>query len=299
VFNPFSLLSFLKLKRLLAYWYFSGVPKFLIDTVKNNPQSFIETQNASIDELSLDSVELTEQPLISLLFQTGYLTVDTAYYEEQNMTYGLRLPNREVREAFNRQVLETLTGASNKLTTASWKKMRAALAAGEPEKLAEILQGLFASIPYHLHLEAEAYYDGESLRDSAPALCSLSAKAHPSNSLALIETSREHLYHSIFFAVMQVLDFKMSSEVAVSLGRIDGILEMPGKVYIIEMKYHKGGKRDSAEKRKTRQNNLMTQALEQIESRGYADKYSGSGLQVYKVAIAVVGRSDVACRAVR
>jgi DNA-binding IclR family transcriptional regulator len=44
---------------------------------------------------------------------------------------------------------------------------------------------------------------------------------------------------------------------------------------------------------------MLKQALSQIEERGYAKRFEGTGLQVFKVALAVTGRSDVAIRVVR
>jgi hypothetical protein len=263
VFNPFSLLSFFQQRILKAYWYISGTPKFLVDLLKEKPQMYITMQNSVIDEESMDSADITELPLLYLLFQAGYLTVEDVYFKG-TMRYRLGVPNEEVQQAFSRQVFIGLTEGDAATVTSAFDKMTDFLRAGEPEKLAEILQGLFASIPYYLHINAEAYY------------------------------------HSIFYSVMKFLGFAMDAETATSEGRIDGVIKIAGKVYIMEMKYDNGEKsKDDETKRKALQDRMLKKALAQIEARGYADKYSGTDLQVYKVAIAVVGRSDVACRVVR
>lgn len=135
------------------------------------------------------------------------------------------------------------------------ERMQSALDAGNPEYLGDCLRGLFASIPYSLHIGREAYY------------------------------------HSIFLAVMQFLGFKMAGEDSVANGRMDGCLERPnGKVYVMEMKYRPSGEDGDTGRVLEAE---LDKAMAQIEARRYADKYAGMGKAVYKVAIAVAGRGDV------
>ena len=135
--------------------------------------------------------------------------------------------------------------------------MKEALRTGNLQGMLVTLRSLFASIPYELHIGKEAYY------------------------------------HSIFYAIMNVLGFDMDAEASVSGGRVDAVLELGDKVYVMEFKYM-DCPLDTAPSDKQK---LFEQALEsgmqQIESRGYAKKYAGSGKIIHKAAFAFLGRDDI------
>ena len=168
--NPFSLLGFLDFKKIESFWYVSGTPKFLIDLIKKKPESFLSLKNLKIRERILDIFDIRRMEIGSLLFQTGYLTVKEIIYENGTPYYILEMPNLEVREAFNLQIIAEFTETRDFFTETSYQRLRESLKTGDLQKMRDILRGLFASIPYELHVNLEAYY------------------------------------HSIFYAVMSVLD---------------------------------------------------------------------------------------------
>jgi hypothetical protein len=111
LFNPFSLLNFMREGRFSSYWYQSGAPKFLMDVLKKQPSIYADLENIIIGDFELEKSDLVNLPFIPLLFQTGYLTVAEfidGKIKKPN-SYRLRLPNAEVSWAFNRQIVETLT----------------------------------------------------------------------------------------------------------------------------------------------------------------------------------------------
>jgi opacity protein-like surface antigen len=138
-----------------------------------------------------------------------------------------------------------------------------AFTSGEPEVLKPALTRLFASIPYHLHIEAEKYY------------------------------------HSIFFALLKFLGFDVQAEVSVAGGRIDGVLETHDKIYILEMKYEKCGKDASTEEKRGLLDKGIADAFRQIHDKNYAAPYAGGGKEVIEVAVAVTGGNDVSVRSRR
>jgi hypothetical protein len=177
-------------------------------------------------------------------------------------TYTLGFPNQEVSTSFSRHFLDTIT-ADNTPTADSWyQKMRAALDEGRPQYLQEALAGLFASIPYQVHVPAEAFY------------------------------------HAIFLAVMQFLGLQVIGEGSVAGGRIDGVIDRRnGCSYILELKYAKADQDTNTNTDiDTLLDNAVDDALTQIQDRGYADRYQGTGRQVHQVAIAVAGRGHVRIR---
>ena len=108
--------------------------------------------------------------------------------------------------------------------------------------------------------------------------------------------SHEHYYHSIFYAFMNLLVFDIDAEVSVSGGRIDAVLELSDKVYIIEFKYEKCDNNASVEEKQELFNKALDKGMMQIADRGYADKYTGCGKGVYLAAFAFLGRDNIRMR---
>jgi hypothetical protein len=241
VLNPFSLLSFFVQERFHSYWYASGTPTFLMKILKNKPESFLNLKNLIISELLLEKFDVRKIEAEPLLFQTGYLTIREKRYDDVIETYLLKIPNLEVREAFYLQIIAEFTETSDTYTATSYRSMREALRGGDLQAVLELLRGLFASIPYNLHINYEAYY------------------------------------HSIFYAVMRVLGFDTDAEVLTSKGRLDATLTMPDKVYVMEFKYvHCEPDADAAEKRRLA-DEALEEGMKQIKNREYHKQYIGPG----------------------
>jgi hypothetical protein len=259
VINPFSLLSFFSQERFSSFWYSSGTPSFLIDLIKEKPSSFVLLKDLEISERVLDIVDIRKMSLAPLLFQTGYLSIAERRLGAPE-TYLLRMPNFEVREAFNLNIMAELTESEEFFTETAYRKMKDSLKTGHLSNMLIQLKSLFASIPYQLHVSREAYY------------------------------------HSIFIAIMNVLGFNINAEVQTSNGRIDAILELEDVVYIMEFKY-RFCEPDAPPEVKTK---LFEEALDegmgQIQDRGYYKKYTGSGKRMYQAAFAFLGRDDIDMR---
>ena len=123
------------------------------------------------------------------------------------------------------------------------------------------MRAFFASIPYNLHFDLDAYY------------------------------------HSIFYAFKTVLGFDMEVEVNVSKGRIDAVLELGDKVYIMELKHESCPPGAGDDKKRLMFDKALKEGMDQIKDRGYGKKYIGSGKAVYLAAFAFLGRDDIEMRA--
>ena len=257
VINPFSLLSFFIQKRFMSFWYSSGTPGFVINLLKQKPESFLILNNLKISEMALDNFDVQKIELEPLLFQTGYLTIKDVIYTTGSPFYLLEIPNREVSDAFNLQIIAEFTEKGNTFTESSYMKIREFLKAGNLLGVLDTLKALFASIPYQLHIDMEAYY------------------------------------HSIFYAVMNVLGFDMDVEVSVSKGRVDAVLELDNNVYVMEFKYKDCNLKASEEDKRCLFEKALEEGMNQIKDRGYADKYTGSGKTIYQAAFAFLGRDEI------
>ena len=257
VINPYSLLSFFCEEKFSGFWYASGTPKFLTDLIKKRQEGYTNLKNIEMGEWSLDTFEIDKIEIEALLFQTGYLTVKEILPEQELPVYVLDIPNHEVRLAFNLHILAEFTEKGALNTETAYRRIKESLKTGNLQNMLEILRGLFASIPYQLHMRYEAYY------------------------------------HSIFYAIMNLLGFDIDAEVSVSSGSIDGVLELDDKVYIIEFKYEGCPSDAEPEIKKRLFEEALEKGMKQIEDRGYYKKYTVSGKKIYQAAFAFLGRDEI------
>ena len=258
--NPFSLLNFFSDKQIGGYWFATGTPGFLYDILKKKPESYVALKNLRITEPVLNNFNIERIEIEPLLFQTGYLTVTEVEDTRSMPIYTLDIPNNEVRDAFSMQILSVLTESGNVRASQAQMEISGALESGDLQKMLEIMRRLFASIPYELHVKEEAYY------------------------------------HSIFYAVMTMLGFDIDAEVSTSGGRIDAVLELENKVYVMEFKYVNCPKNAGDEDKRALFEAAMAAAMDQIHERGYCDKFIGSGKSIYKAAFAFLGRDEIEMR---
>ena len=154
-------------------------------------------------------------------------------------------------------MLTALSGKGHTRVNQTQMDLSEALQKGDLQRVLELLKGLFASIPYQLHIESDAYY------------------------------------HSIFYAVMNVLGFDVDMEVSTSRGRVDAVLELEDRIYIFEFKYKHCAPDATPETRRKLSGDALEEGMKQIEDRGYADKYAGVGKTICKAVFAFLGRDDI------
>jgi hypothetical protein len=95
---------------------------------------------------------------------------------------------------------------------------------------------------------------------------------------------------------MTVLGFDMDVEVSTSRGRVDAMLKLHDKVYVMEFKYASCEPDASVEEKRALFDKELDDAMSQIVKKGYSDKYKGSGKDIYHVAFAFLGRDDIEMR---
>lgn len=218
VYNPFSLMHAFNKKEFKNFWFESGAPKFLIDILKKEHRIF-DPEHLEISENILGIFDIGATPLIALMFQTGYLTI--VDFDEETNLYKLNWPNEEVRVSFQKYLLEAFAQLDLAESERLSQSLRLALYNHDIEEAVSVIQQIFAHSSYHIHDKKEKYY------------------------------------HSILQTIFIMAGLKSQSESSTAHGRIDLVLEVPKRIYIIEIKFN-----ESAEK-----------ALEQIEEQRYWEKY--------------------------
>lgn len=151
VYNPTSMLNFLDTGEFKNYWFETGTPTFLIEMLQGNFQYNLEEVEADMD--LVESFRLEALHDITLLFQTGYLTIKEKAGDVLTLVY----PNQEVRNSMTRHLLRAYSKQENVQTMT--REMYKALTQRNFEQLFKVLRGLFGAIPYQIFdAHQEKYY---------------------------------------------------------------------------------------------------------------------------------------------
>jgi hypothetical protein len=200
IYNPFSLLNALDSQDFGDYWFASGTPTFLVETMKRNNYDLerLTREEATADLLgSLDSIDTNPIPLI---YQSGYLTIKG--YDPRFMTYRLDFPNEEVERGFSRFLFRYYTPVSQGKDSFI-KDFVMAIEAGRVERFMSLLETLFAGQDYQIVGEAELYF------------------------------------HNAVSLIFKMVGFYTETERHTSDGRMDMLVQTADYIYIFEFKLDK------------------------------------------------------------
>ena len=201
VYVPFSTLVFLEQQTFANHWFATATPSFLIKLLHQKQIPAYELEGLSADSKLLDSADVNNINVYSLLFQTGYLTVKSSWLGPTGQTYELGYPNFEVEQAFAQHLLaDYLSPAVGQLSSTLLARLQKSLRSQNVELFINVLKSVFAGIPHTLFLTQEAYY------------------------------------HSLVYLLLKLLGFTIHAEPLTNLGRLDAVLELPEAIYILEFK---------------------------------------------------------------
>lgn len=156
IYNPFSLLSCLKVSRLTSKWFQSGSPSYLIKQLRSNRSELSDLEGVVVSEDELLGVDSSLQDIVTLMYQSGYLTIKD--YNPQTELYTLGLPNFEVSTALYRAIIPYYLGSKYKNSEAKASTFIEMLEKGAAQEAMEWLQGYFSSIPSDVKLDYEAEF---------------------------------------------------------------------------------------------------------------------------------------------
>ncbi|MEM8524838.1 MAG: ATP-binding protein [Bacteroidota bacterium] len=211
LYNPFSLLSFLQAHHFGNFWFATGTPTFLVNTIRNQVVEPEELESVSVPETFFDKHSLDQIDIVGLLFQTGYLTIKSKKTRNNRSKYELGYPNEEVRISMVYNLTEAFTYKTSSLVGNTLVKMEEALEDGIVSIFVEQLQILLSDISYHL----------------------LPRKKH--NKLTEFEVW-EGYFHTIIYLVTSFMGFHVQSEITKHKGRLDLLVETDDHLYLMEFK---------------------------------------------------------------
>ena len=204
VYNPFDVLLLFRRRAFAAYWFETGTPTFLLDTLLERGISALALDDLLSSEELLSAFDVDHIATEALLFQTGYLTIRRTEPRGGEIYYRLGYPNREVRQSLNKSLLNHLTG--NPVRRAEHgARLYDLLLVNDFGGLETLLEVFFASIPYQWHTNNKiADYEG--------------------------------YYASVFYSYFASLGLAITVEDSSRAGRLDMAVEFNGNVYLFEFK---------------------------------------------------------------
>ena len=204
VYNPFDILLLFDKRTFGTYWFETGTPTFLIETLFKRHISSLELNNMIGSDELLSAFDVDDMATEALLFQTGYLTIT----EKENLGgasfYRLGYPNREVRQSLNRSLLRYLVKDSTSLM-ANTVRLYRLLEANDFAGLETLFHAFFASIPYE-------WYTNNDIANF------------------------EGYYASVFYSYFAGLGLNVTVEDSSSYGRVDMAVHFNDNIYLFEFK---------------------------------------------------------------
>ncbi len=198
VINPVSLGLCFRNGKFANYWSKTAVPTFLIDILKRQPLNFA---TVDIDESDLETYEPDSPKAVTLLYQTGYLTIKSFRQFGASRRYTLKFPNLEVENSFLTRVVGAYVGQENDVSSGFAVAAGEALYAHDVPRFLKALKSFFSDIPYDM-----------------------------------TDRQNEQMWQTIVYVVLRSIGINVNGEIKTNDGRIDMVVDLPEDVYIIEFK---------------------------------------------------------------
>jgi hypothetical protein len=199
VYCPFSFLLFLDDPIFKGYWYQTGTPTFLIQLIEERKINPLELEHLTTNDQALSTFDLGTLNIVSIMFQTGYLTIKSLKSELYGVRYTLGYPNQEVKQAFSNNLLEQYIGQPLDFIDSLSHRIRENILRLEWDAFFAEVKAVYASIPS-------------------------------------IITSKEKHFHALFHVLMCATGFQVYSELLTNKGRIDTLVYTRACYIIFEFK---------------------------------------------------------------
>lgn len=196
VYNPFSVLNYFSKKVFQNFWFSTGTPTFLVKQIRQEFE--YNWENLKVSMHAFDNFQLENVSPETLLFQTGYLTIKAV---DKDQLYTLSYPNKEVKQSLLNYLLADLSVTHVSRVAPSVVQLRNALQAHNLDQFVDVINSLFAAIPYQLFL-----------------------------------AKKEAYYHSIIFLTLHLLGYYTEAEVSTNKGRLDAVIHTSTAIYVLEFK---------------------------------------------------------------
>ena len=201
IYNPVSLAKFFESGgEFNNYWFSTGTPTFLMELVKKTKFDFDNILSKPVSSMAFNAFEIDKLDPLTLLLQTGYLTIKSMVKKYNMPWYWLDFPNREVSFSFNTSLVNAYTRKSDNFVTNFCEELADSIVGGNIKQLRKTMEVFFAGISYEIHHKDESNFQ------------------------------------NIFFALFRLLGYYIKAESHTNDGRIDAVAETDDYVFIFEFK---------------------------------------------------------------
>lgn len=197
LYNPFSILNLFASERFANYWWETGTPTFLIKKLRDEFHYNLDQLEAG--QVMFESFTIHDLNWLALLFQTGYLTIRN--YDPAEGLYTLGYPNREVKDTMHQHLLAAFRETTKTDSLPLLIKIKRALEKGDLERLIELVNILFSTIPFQIFLQKQ-----------------------------------EAFFHALLHLAFSGIGLLVQSEVSTAKGRVDTIVHTQSRIYVMEFK---------------------------------------------------------------
>ena len=207
IYNPYSLLTAFKLKKLGNYWFDTGTPTYLIRQMRKFRTDITTMDGLQMPAYAFDRSTEAMTNALPLLYQSGYLTIKD--YDREGLVYTLSIPNQEVRVGYSEGLLPAYVGLDSEMVQAGFAlKFWRALQKHDLDLALQEMQAYLAGIPY-----VEGFK--KKLEEAA---------------------TKEGFYEYTLYLIFSMLNVYVRTQVKVAGGRTDMVVYMPDTTYILELK---------------------------------------------------------------
>lgn len=205
VYNPFEILLLFDSGLFRSYWLESGSTSFLYKLLFNQRVTTPNLAGKVVSDELLSRFEIDDISIQALLFQTGYLTIESIEEDDDGTFYRLGYPNREVRQGLNRSFARVFTQQDESDHLEITHRLRNILREGRIYEIEGIFHTLYAGIPneWYRNNDIERY---------------------------------EGYYASVFYSYLAGMGSEISVVESTNLGRTDLVLKIAEYIYIFEFK---------------------------------------------------------------
>lgn len=204
IYNPYSVLNAFNQEKISSFWFSSGSPKFLIKLIEKHNYPLDSLEGETRSEIALCSGDNIDSDLVSLLFQTGYLTIKG--YDDRTRVYTLGFPNQEVYDGFWESLATHFFKGYNGKSAFDLNKLLKDLNEGHPDDYMLRIQSLLADVPYSTDKKDDS------------------------------QRRREGHFRDMMAITMKLLGFHVATEIHSSIGRCDMQILTDRFIYIFEFK---------------------------------------------------------------
>lgn len=201
VYNPVSIAKFFENDgKFDNYWFATGTPSFLMELAKKTDFNFEDAVSKAVPGVTFDAFEIHNIDPVTLLLQTGYLTIKSSEIRFNKRWFWLDFPNEEVAESFSTYLLNSYVGRTQREVSSFSADLATAFLEGNLNQARKVLESFFAGVPYTIHKKSEA------------------------------------TFQTVFYAIFRLLGFNVETESCTNDGRIDAVVQTDDHIYLFEFK---------------------------------------------------------------